>query len=330
MKILVFEYASTLNNTSLLSEGFNMLKAVLSDLSKLSYFNTYYLASYCLDDINIDNIHRITLEGNLYKWLEDNCSDYDYCLFIAPEDEYIQYNITRILEKNNVRLFNVNSKTSYRYSSKYFTYNTLQEDILKIPTIKCKVNNIDIEYIEAKLKNKNIIIKPDNRTSSTLVYKISNTKQLMQALQMYKKEEINEILIQDYIDGKPISVSAICSKEKYNILSINTQEIEYNENKIRYYGCTVLIKHKLENKILKITRKILENDTNLKGFIGIDYIISDDNIYFVELNPRITTPYIVLQKQAKSNLTENMIKLILDDKIEKIEFKSSDRFIVGE
>ena len=327
MKLLVFEYSSICLNENLLSEGFNMLKCILDDLDKNTFFDVSYLINEKIDSFNYDNLKAIYLKDDLINWLKINSKDFDYSLFIAPEDDLIQYNITKILEENNVSIIGCDSVSSYIWSSKRLTYNKVSEDILKIDTIKYNTDEIDYEIITHKINNKIFIIKPDNKTSSDLIYVIDNEDICNKVKNIYGKNNIDYLLVQEYIEGMPISVSLICNGNDTNFLSINSQEIIQNDGKIEYLGCKTPIKHHLENELIKISNKIVECIPGLKGFVGIDYIIQDEKIFFVEINSRITTPYIVLQKNCNQNLTNSIIDFVLNNNKIDLKFEKQGKFI---
>ena len=134
MKILVFEYSTCMGIDNLISEGFEILKSILNDLEDVKEYDVDYLL---MDGLIIPHLHNneIVLKDDLLSWLAENSSKYDYCLFVAPEDDLIQYKLAKILEDNNVRLLTSNSTASYTCCSKYLTYQNTPSDILKIMTL---------------------------------------------------------------------------------------------------------------------------------------------------------------------------------------------------
>ncbi len=326
MKLLVFEYSSICLNETLLSEGFNMLKSVLDDLDNNPFFDIYYLINRSIESFDYENLKSIYLDDDLFTWLKNNSKDYDYALFIAPEDDLIQYNITKILEDNNVTIIGSDSESSYICSSKKLTYNKVPDNILKINTIKCKTDEIDYDIIKRKINKNKFIIKPDDKTSSDLIYIITDENSFNKVKNIYKRNHIDYLLVQEYIEGKPISVSLICNENSMVCLSINSQEIIQNNNRIKYIGCETPIKHPLEKEIIEISNIIVNSIPGLKGFIGIDYIIQKEKIVFVEINSRITTPYIVLQKICNQNLTNGIIDYVINNKTVELTFEKQGKF----
>lgn len=327
MKLLVFEYSSVCLDDSLINEGLCMLNSVLNDLEQISFFDTYFLIDEKLDYAEYNYCHPIYLHCKLCEWLNEHIEEYDYCLFIAPEDDLIQHNITKLLEDKKVKLLVSDSNASFICSSKYLTYHHLPENILKIKTMKTYLSKINYYKIKDFLNSSEFIIKPDNRTSSDLVYFIRTNEEYNKIIKIYSENKINDILVQKYIPGEEVSVSILCNEEHITCISLNSQLVKKEEGKIEYLGCITPISHKYKNKLFDMSKSIVNNIPGLKGFVGIDYIIQGDKIYLLEVNSRITTPYIVLQKKCNENLTEKMIKTTLNLKIEKPSFKDKGKFI---
>ncbi len=313
MKLLVFEYSSTCLYDNLLSEGFNMLNAILTDLENDSSFDVYYLINANVNSFKFNKLNAINLNEDLCGWLNKYSNRFDYCLFIAPEDNLIQYGITKILEQNNVKVIGCDSGASYICSSKDLTYKHVPENILKIKSFKYRTAELKYENIKDKIGKNPFVIKPDDRTSSDLIFIIDNRSMFERIKEIYLEKNIEYLLVQEYVEGTPISVSLVCNNKDTSVISINSQEICESENKIRYLGCKTPIKHPLEKELYEISRTIVQSILGLKGFVGIDYIIQNNNIFFVEINSRITTPYIVLQKNCKENLTDTIIDYFIND-----------------
>ncbi|OED30069.1 ATP-grasp domain-containing protein [Methanosphaera sp. WGK6] len=325
MNILVFEVSTIESRTHLYSEGYNMLKSILFDLDQIKNYSVDYLINPKLKISNLRQCNAIYI-SDLDSWLNHNIHNYDCCLFIAPEDNLIQYTYTKFFEEREIEIIGSNSTASYICTSKDRTYHEIDEDILKIPSIKLSKEEITYDKINHILTKQDIIIKPDSNTSSNNIYHIHTKQDLKNTINLIKKTDIEYFLIQQYIPGKSISVSALCNNNYIDIISINSQEILENEKQITYEGCETPINHPLENKIINISKKIIKSIDGLKGFIGIDFIINEDDIYFVEINSRITTPYIVLQKVSEVNLTEALINLVLYSKETKINLKGKGKF----
>lgn len=328
MKILVFEYSCVVGDSNLMDEGLLMLSGLLNDLDSVCDYSVDYLVNPLVDLGKYDNCNRISVDDvSLYDWLEYNSSNYDCCLFIAPETDLIQCKLTRLLEKHDVEIIGSSSVASYICSSKKRTYDKIDNEKIKIPTLIIDTDDINYEIIEDFLKNNECIIKPDNSTSTQHVHTIKTTQQAKKILTYYRKNNIKNVLIQKHIKGEVISTSNIKTKTHTQTISINSQKITEKDKKITYHGCKVPIKIPEEKELMEINYEILGKIEGLNGFIGVDYIIAD-KIYLLEINPRITTPYILLQKLSDKNLTQKLIENTLHDRKTEIKIKNTDELTI--
>ena len=329
LKLLVFEYSCIVFEENLVLEGFDILKSILNDLDKTSIFDVTYLVTPAIVDLNLENCSRIEIEDDLCLWLDRHCIEYDYCLFVAPEDNQIQYNLTKILEKHNITLLNSGSHASFISSSKNMTYEKVPDSILKIPSQLIKLEDTK-KVIEEHDFNKNkLVIKPDDKTSSELIFILEKRSNIDKIIREYKENDVKHVLIQDYVDGIDISVSLVVNDNNITFLSINRQNIVKNSGRLIFNGCKTRIENPLEDEIVKISEKIIRSIEGLKGFIGMDYIISNSKIYFVEINARLTTSFITLSETCNENLTEEIIKHTLHGNNMNLKFNESLTYYKG-
>jgi predicted ATP-grasp superfamily ATP-dependent carboligase len=175
---------------------------------------------------------------------------------------------------------------------------------------------------------KPFIVKPDGKTSSEMVYLIKNKDEFEEKMDIYKNECVQDILIQEYIEGESLSVSLVTDGTHIECISLNSQQIIMKDFEIKFVGCISPIEHHLKDEIFKISENIIRSIPGLKGFVGIDFIIKEDDIFFIEVNSRITTPYIILKNMCNQNLTESIINLLVYGKRTKLTFKDVGEFIL--
>ncbi len=302
MKILVFEYATALGikDPYIYAEGNAMLNGLLDDLKDK---NVDYLISGDNNDLNNNFNNPIQLEGDLMEWLEKNISNYDSCLVIAPEEEFILYRITELIEKKGVDIIGSSSEAVMKCTDKYETYKSLKGKVPLIETEKVFFDNID-DYED--FDNKNKIIKPADGVSCSGVTVVGNFGEFKDAISKLQTE-LPYFIVQNFVEGTSASVSILCDGKKALPLSLNYQDIEISENGINYNGGHVPLKHEIEVQAKNVAKKAVESIEGLKGYVGVDMILGD-RAYLVEINSRITTPYVAL----KEILNLNLGKAILD------------------
>lgn len=139
--------------------------------------------------------------------------------------------------------------------------------------------------------------------------------------------EINEIaqehpiLIDKYILGKEVEVDAICDGEDILIPGI-MEHLEragvHSGDSISVYPTQTLDK-KYEKEIIMYTEKIAK-ELNVIGILNIQFIVSNDKVYIIEVNPRSsrTVPYI--SKVTNLPMIDVATEVILGKKLKDMPY----------
>ena len=108
--ILVFEYftASGEKDKCIISEAEALIFSLLEDLKE---FDVNLLINESYKDIikNYENVNPILINQDVVSWLSENVNQFSRAIFIAAENNNNLYNITKILEENNVKIYNSSS-----------------------------------------------------------------------------------------------------------------------------------------------------------------------------------------------------------------------------
>jgi len=301
LKILVLEYATALgmNDPSIYAEGNAMLNGLLDDLKDR---NVDYLVSEDYENQNNEFNNSIVLKGDLMEWLNLNISNYDACLMIAPEQEFILYKITKLIEENGVKVIGSDSNAVMKCSDKYRMYESLKGKVSIIETEKVFFGNIeDYKYSG----NKNKVVKPADGVSCSGVTTVNDLDSFKEAASNLQTE-LSYFIVQDFIEGISASVSLLSNGKVAIPLSLNYQDIELSEEGINYKGGYVPLSHEFEEEAKNIAKNAVESVNGIKGYVGVDMILGDKP-YLVEINSRMTTPYVALKEILDLNLGEAIL-----------------------
>ena len=165
--------------------------------------------------------------------------------------------------------------------------------------------NTPDEITFESLRKKNYtkaVYKPIDGAGTTDTYIIENEKTIINTL----SKERSCFFLEEWVEGTAYSVSLNCNLSDFEILSINKQHITSNHLGKLFYGGikpveTKMFK-KLRESILPSISLIVANITDLRGFIGIDFILKENSqISIIEINPRLTCSYVGLSKYNKDN-----------------------------
>ncbi len=300
MKILILEYATALGlkDPSIYAEGTAMLNGLLDDLKDK---NVDYLISDAYIEVGNNCNNPIGLTGDLMEWLDENIPNYDSCFVIAPEEKFILYKITELIEKKGTEVAGSSSEAVMKCSNKYEMYESLKGKVPVIDTERVFFYDVD-NYRDF---NKAKVVKPADGVSCSGVTVVTNLNEFKEAVSNLQTE-LPYFLVQDFIKGISVSVSLLGSGKEAIPLSLNSQNIEFSESGIDYKGGYVPLTHELEFEAKKVAKKAVESIKGLKGYVGVDMILGND-VHLVEINSRITTPYVALKEILNLNLGEAIL-----------------------
>ncbi|MEN6330192.1 MAG: ATP-grasp domain-containing protein [Methanobacteriaceae archaeon] len=303
MKLLILEYAtaSGIKDPSIVIEGQAMLQGLLKDFN--SENNSFLISNESLP-LEAGRCQPKIIFNRVEEWMADGLSSYDACLPIAPEEDFILYRITRALEDQGLKVIGSLSHGVLTCSDKWKTYQDLKKVSPLIPTEKILFKDIDeisnhkTVFDDGKLK----VVKPADGVSCSGVQIVDSERRLVEAaLHIQKSSSSPFFLLQDHVAGTSCSVSLLTDGQKATPISLNLQNIGINDSYMDYNGGKTPFEHPLKNEAFSVAKKAVESINGLRGYVGVD-LIMNEHVHLVEVNSRITTPYVALRKLLNFNL----------------------------
>ena len=86
----------------------------------------------------------------------------------------------------------------------------------------------------------------------------------------------SRVIVQEFIEGTDISVSLLCDGSTAIPISLNKQIIDLTGDKGTYLGGQIPFESKFKDLAFKTAIKAVESIDGLKGFVGVDLVISND------------------------------------------------------
>lgn len=188
--------------------------------------------------------------------------------------------------------------------------------ILKLHKFKVPFT-ISYENLKAYKNNLQfpIIFKKSRSAGGLNVFKIQNHEELLSKSKILEGKEFNplEWVIQEYIEGIPISCTTISNGIKCEVISINRQIIgeQFLNAPKEFIYCGNIVPAGLPKKdeqIISRISKILTIELELKGINGFDYVLKDHYPYLMEVNPRIPGSIRASEMSFDLNLLDLHIK----------------------
>ena len=216
-----------------------------------------------------------------------------------------------------------NGKLSKYFDTKKIPYTCSSQSASKLTFDKFNCNkylqSLGYNVPSAKIYNSKIklsypcIVKPSCGGSSFGVSKIYNAKELPDALEKAKEHD-NDIIIEEFIEGREITCAAYKSHSQIVCLPL-TEIISQNDifdYEAKYNGKSIEktpaeISSIIKNEIITISKNLYKK-LNLKGIIRVDFIVKSQKPYIIEVNtvPGFSEKSIVPQmlKCANINITD--------------------------
>ncbi|MFX0136515.1 MAG: ATP-grasp domain-containing protein, partial [Candidatus Hodarchaeota archaeon] len=192
--------------------------------------------------------------------------------------------------------------------------------------IPYKEEFLDLDFIIHKYRKLNspIVIKPEDGVGAESVYYFENESQISDFFKEFIRthDKNQNFILQEFIEGKDSSISLIGSPNLLGlnpiILTVNSQDINIKNLKSEYLGGYTPLENYKEilGELSVVMKKI--NFSKIEGYFGIDFIEKyPSTLYFIEINPRLTTSYIGLRNVINLNCAE----LILNSKTNDLKSK---------
>ena len=152
-----------------------------------------------------------------------------------------------------------------------------------------------------------------------IAYDNLDIEKLIQEINKIAQE--HPILVDKYIMGKEIEVDAICDGEDVlipGIMELLERTGVHSGDSISVYP-TQNVNKESEEKIVKYT-KLLAKELNVIGMMNIQFILQNNEVYIIEVNPRSsrTVPYI--SKVTNLPVIDIATRVIFGEKLKDMEY----------
>lgn len=290
---------------SLMVEGYAMLSSLLEELGRL---NNRHRIVTSLDarmqnlKVHADDIVPVP-GGAFWPVFSTLVRSSDAVFLIAPETEGILAALSEEVERQGKLLIGTGSRAVRETTDKYNTYQALIKHRIPTPgTVPISgAGNIPLQCADLGYP---FVLKPPDGAGCDGVFLIRSPEDLERAAGQIRDPAY---LAQEFVAGTPASVSLIGNGREFTPLSLNAQHIK-NSFKMEYLGGLVPLRHPLQDLALDTSRRACSAIRGLKGYIGVDMVLTDREAVVIEINPRLTTSYLGLTRAGGRNVAELILR----------------------
>lgn len=285
-----------------------MLWALLADFRKWGeVHSTIMLDPRC--ENKIPGLDRRTLPADEVILIEPGEHDVvffnqvrraDAVLILAPETDGTLSRLTRIVEAAGNLLLGSNSTAVATTGDKAACYHCFQK--AGLPTPHTRLTNFASAPRVAEELGFPLVTKPLDGVGCAGVCLVKDPSDLAGALNLVRKETSHkQILLQTFVSGIHASVSLLVTRDRALPLSLNGQEVRPGRP-FTYRGGVIPLVHPMAGRALELSRLAVGQVPGLRGYVGVDLVLTQDEALLIEINPRITTSYVGLRQVLSINL----------------------------
>lgn len=282
-----------------------MRDAVLHDFSALE--NMQILMTYdarLAKPSGVMDAIAITKQDDVWTTWASCMAQADAVLLIAPETGGYLSQLSAMAERLNKMVLGCHTQSVQIVSDKYQTYQQLKQHNIQTPST----------YLYANWPQSQgaWLAKPIDGAGCADTAVFENPHHLDAWMQTRKQSHI----IQPFIEGIPASFSMLCKAGKAYLLTCNRQKIRFNDAELEYQGSVVNELIEYRDAFQHVAEKIAEAFSGLVGYVGVDLIVTGDDIYVLEINPRLTTSYVAMHQACGVNPARMLLDLFYNEAFE--------------
>jgi hypothetical protein len=329
LKLLVYEhiagggYANAPISSSVLCEGYGMLRTFISDLKAAGHQVITFLDSRLArfnPPIQSDETICISVPEQVEETLPVFSGTVDAVHLTAPESDGILARLVRVVERSGALSLNCSSGAIAAASDKTKIYTTLSRSGLAVPQYVTIDSSWSKQKIHDALAQVGLpaIFKPVDGVGCA---GLSFVKSRAEALLAVERAKINEhdssLIVQKFVRGTAASVTLISTGELALPVTLNRQLLRLAppEFESSYLGGIVPLHHQMEHEAFLIAKTAVESIEGLRGIVGVDMVLSAHGPVIIEVNPRLTTSYVGIRSVLNLNLAQAVLEAVVEHRL---------------
>jgi len=289
-----------------------MQRGLTTDFKVAAHEITVLLDSRLADfspPLATDHIVQVSQSESSAKIMAEVAREMDAVFIVAPEANQTLKKLVELVEAASLCSLNSSPAAIDQAADKTTLPIRLKSLGLKGPKTLTFATNEPVEYVARTVKTEfgfPSIFKPSNGAGCSAMSIVQSEAEVFQAIEKIKMESSDKVIVQEFIEGASSSVSLIVADNKALPITLNLQDITlaHPEGVSSYNGGLVPFEHPLKDEAFEAAKRISESFGGLRGYVGVDLVLAEDQVFVVEVNPRLTTSYVGLRRVADFNIAE--------------------------
>ena len=137
-----------------------------------------------------------------------------------------------------------------------------------------------------------VVLKPGLGAGCTGVCLARSARELRHAIDVAGSVgERGPLLVQRFVEGTAASVSVLSNGRRSVALSLNRQSVRAGR-RFSYHGGSTPLDHPLAQRAIDVSLRACHALPGLRGYVGVDLVLTRSEAFVIEVNPRLTTAYL--------------------------------------
>ena len=315
-RVLVYEYASGGGLAgrrvppSLQCEGAAMRAALVADLVAIGRHEIVTSADARVGTDLPRSVEVMTLpDGDRAREaaLGHAIGSVDAVWLIAPETDRILERLADRVARRGKILLGSDADAIARASDKAALARRLVGLSIRHPRTLRLTRRVGLTHTAAKIGYP-IVVKPARGAGSDGISLVRDGREWRRAVSVARRvNNRGAVILQEYVRGIAASVSVLADGHRATALSVN-QQILAGSPPFAYRGGRTPLGHELAPRAITAALEACRAVPGLRGFVGVDVVLTESDVAVIEINPRLTTAYL----GVRAAVNENVAALAMD------------------
>lgn len=308
MRILVHEFvtggglAGREVPVSLAREGGAMLEALVADLAAIRGHEVVVTMDARFPPAVPSDVEVVGLDGGL----DSLTAGIDAVWFVAPETGGCLEGLVAGAEAQGKRILGSGSRAIRRASDKAGLARRLADRSVPHPptcVLDRRTSPAGWETAAGRIGYP-VVVKPARGAGCEGVSLARDVGELRAAVGRAGRSDADSaLLLQQFVPGVAASVSLVADGVHATPLAVSAQWIRIGSG-FDYAGGTTPLEHPMASRGAELALQAVETVGGLRGYVGVDLVLTEAGAFVIEINPRLTTSYLGVRSVLPSNVAE--------------------------
>jgi len=257
----------------------------------------------------------ITITKARSTFLDPLLSSVDAVWLVAPETDRCLERLTARAERRGIALLGCGSAAIRRASDKAALPRLLARLGVPHPDARVIDPSRDDWKTDTKIVARElgypIVVKPARGAGCEGVSLARDARALRDAVAMARQADgKGRLVLQRYVRGVAASVSLVADGRRAVALTTNAQSMRriagtstsFRSRPFAYCGGATPLDHPLARRAAEEAVRTCEAIPGLRGYIGVDLVLTSSEAVVIEVNPRLTTGYLGVRAALEDNV----------------------------